>query len=72
MVILIADKKDFYDITDLIPILLNSWEADGITWRNESDAIQAFMQDANCHQLATGETYLEAVENLMKVREKRR
>jgi hypothetical protein len=46
--IFIANKRSFYEITDIIPRLLTSWEREGHTGLTDQDAIQALMQKFKC------------------------
>jgi hypothetical protein len=65
MTILIANGKDFYDITEVIPKLIKVWEENGIL-RSEEEAIEALMVDSNCNICVKGNTWFEAAENLIK------
>lgn len=46
--IFIANKKSFYEIADIIPKLLASWERKGYSGLTEQDAIQALMKKFKC------------------------
>jgi hypothetical protein len=65
MTILIANGKDFYDITEVIPKLIKAWEEKGIR-RSEKEAIEALMVDSNCNICVKGSDWFEAAENLIK------
>lgn len=64
MVILMANKKSFYDITDVVPELIEQW-GEG----TEEEAIQALMRDSGCTFYVRGKTPVEAMKNLIKIKE---
>ncbi len=59
MVVLISNGKDFFDITDLIPSMMNHGYS-----RQES--INKLMELDNCTQCVEGKDFVEASRKLLK------
>lgn len=57
--IFIANKKSFYEITDIIPKLLASWEGKGHVGFTEQDAIQALMKEFKCTVIVESDQFDE-------------
>jgi hypothetical protein len=56
--VLITNGKDFFDITDLIPKMMEYGHT-----RQES--IEKLMEIDNCHLIAEGQTFEETIERLL-------
>ena len=56
--VLIANGKDFFDITNLIPKMMEYGHT-------RQEAIEQLMSIDDCHLISEGETFGEAVERLL-------
>lgn len=70
----IANKKSFYEITEIIPNLLRHWEEiDGLVGKAEKDAIESLKQKFKCtHVVQAKEFNDETVRKILQARRQRR
>lgn len=66
-VIIIADHKDFFDITDTIPVLMDLWKSKGV-FTTKEEVVATIMHDLGCNKVFTGKSWMEAIEKLLAER----